>query len=272
MSHPRPVDRSPEPVTVDSLAEDLRALGVEAGQTLLVHGSLSSLGWVCGGAPAVVDALQAVVGESGTIVMPTMTPWNVNPAEWDHPPVPESWYEPIRQQMPAFRPQVTPASGMGAIAECFRSYPGVLRSDYPKVSFAAWGAVAEAVVAEHLLEYPFGEGSPLARVYELDGDLLFLGKSHATNTSLHLAEYRVDEARDTVTNTSVTLVDGDREWVQWEDIPISDEDFPRCGAAFERERPGAVERGTVGVGDAALLSQPALVDFACEWFARNRTW
>jgi aminoglycoside 3-N-acetyltransferase len=162
--------------------------------------------------PRPVDALQNVVGEAGTILMPTMTPWNVDPAEWEHPPVPESWYEPIREQMPAFRPQVTPAREMGAIPECFRSYPGVVRSDHPQVSLAAWGVDAESVVAAHPLEYPLGEGSPLARVYDRDGDVLFLGTSHATNTSLHLAEYRVDEAQEPVTNTSVTLVDFAREW------------------------------------------------------------
>jgi len=69
MSEPLPEDRSPEPVTVESMASDLRALGVEAGQTVLVHGSLSSLGWVCGGAPAVVDALQRVVSPDGTLVI-----------------------------------------------------------------------------------------------------------------------------------------------------------------------------------------------------------
>ncbi|MFC6726116.1 AAC(3) family N-acetyltransferase, partial [Halobium palmae] len=46
-----------EPVTTDSIVSDLRDLGVERGDVLLVHSSLSSLGWVSGGAPAVVDAL-----------------------------------------------------------------------------------------------------------------------------------------------------------------------------------------------------------------------
>ena len=55
------------------------------------------------------------------------------------------------------------------------------------------------------------------------------------------------------------LVDGEREWVEWTDIAFDDGDFPECGAAFERERPEAVERGAVG--DATLMVQRELVDF-----------
>jgi aminoglycoside 3-N-acetyltransferase len=257
-------------MTVESMTSDLRTLGVEAGQTVLVHGSLSSLGWVCGGAQAVVKALQRVVTDDGTIVMPTHSPGNMDPADMGNPPVPESWYETVREQMPPYRPAVTPTRGMGVIAECFRSCPGVRRSDHPQHSFAAWGADAEFVTDDHSLAYSFGEESPLARVYELGGDVLFLGTDHATNTSLHLAEYRSDLDIETTTQASAILVDGEREWVEWPDLAFSDEDFPTCGAAFERDHTEAVASDTVGVGDATLLDQPQLVDFAVEWFGANR--
>ncbi|WP_247731314.1 aminoglycoside N(3)-acetyltransferase [Halovivax limisalsi] len=271
MSETLPEERSSVPVTVDSMADDLRTLGVEDGDIVLVHGSLSELGWVCGGPQAVVDALQHVVGADGTIVMPTHSPGNMNPADMGNPPVPESWYETIRETMPPYRPESTPTQGMGAIAECFRTYPDVLRSDHPQHSFAAWGADAEFVTEGHTLAYSLGEESPLARVYDLDGDVLFLGTTHATNTSFHLAEYRADLDLGTATQQSAILVDGEREWVEWDDIDFTDEDFPECGEAFEREHPDAFVTGTVGVGDANLLSQRALVDFAVEWFEANRS-
>jgi aminoglycoside 3-N-acetyltransferase len=252
------------------MASDLRDIGVEAGQTILVHGSLSSLGWVCGGAPAVVDALQQVVTESGTIVMPTHSPGNMEPSEMEQPPVPESWYETIREQMPPYRPAVTPTQGMGAIAECFRSCPGVSRSDHPQHSFAAWGADASFVTEGHSLSYSLGEESPLARVYDLDGDVLYLGTTHASGTSIHLAEYRANLDIDTRAWGSAMLVDGEREWVRWEDIAFDDGDFQACGDAFERERPDAVETGTVGVGETNRLDQRSLVDFAVEWLEANR--
>lgn len=252
------------------MERDLRELGLERGQTVLVHGSLSALGWVCGGSTAVVDALQRVVGTDGTIVMPTHSPGNRDPTNMESPPVPDSWYDAIRDQMPPFRPAVTPTQGMGAIAECFRSYPAVRRSDHPQHSFAAWGAGAEFVTADHSYDYSMGEKSPLARVYDLDGDVLYLGTTHATSTSLHLAEYRADIELGEKTHASAVLVDGDREWVQWDDVDFTDEDFPDCGAAFDRKHPDAFETGQVGVGDAKLIPQRDLVDFGAEWFEAHR--
>ncbi len=163
-----PEDRSDEPVTVDRLAADLRDLGLAAGDTVLVHSSLSELGWVCGGPVAVVDALQQVVTDDGTLAMPAHTGDYSDPGNWQHPPVPDEWEETIRETMPAYRPAVTPCRRLGAVPDTFRSYPGVVRSRHPVVSFAAWGAEAAAVTADHSYDEPLGEASPLARLYERD--------------------------------------------------------------------------------------------------------
>jgi len=63
---------------------------------------------------------------------------------------------------------------MGVIAEWFRSHPAVRRSDHSQHSFPAWGNDAEYVTEGHPYEYSMGEESPLARVYDLDGDVLDL--------------------------------------------------------------------------------------------------
>src|SRR5260363_196115 len=54
-----------EPRTQHSLMRDLRLLGVMPGETLLVHCAMSALGWVAGGAEAVVRALLDAVTDAG---------------------------------------------------------------------------------------------------------------------------------------------------------------------------------------------------------------
>ena len=257
-----------EPVTADAIVEDLRELGVMPGETLLVHSSLRSLGWVAGGAQAVVEALQRTVTEDGTLVVPTFTAQYTDPAAWSNPPVPDEWVETMPERMPTFRPAVTPTRSVGAVPECLRSHPGAVRSRHPTYSFAAWGADAEAVVADHPYENGLGEASPLGAIYDRDGSVLLLGVGHAVDTSLHLAEYRAAFPKEQASHRVPVLEDGERTMVELEDVEISSDDFEALGAAFEREV-GARE-GPVGAATATLLDQPALVDFAVEWLEANR--
>ena len=261
------IDRTPEPRTRLSLAADLRRLGLEPGAVVIAHSSLSSLGWVCGGSVAVVQALIDTVTESGTLVMPTHSGDYSDPAQWQSPPVPESWVEPIRENMPAFDPRTAPTRGVGHVPETFRAWPGALRSSHPTVSFAAWGKHASFVTRKHSLDYSLGEGSPLARIYELDGQILLLGVGHESNTSFHLGEYRAPGARR-VEEGSPILEDGRRVWRTYNDIELNEEVFGEIGADFEKAV--AVRSSGVGSAEAKLFSQRRAVDFAQEWVAQRR--
>lgn len=130
------------PATSRSIIEDLVSLGVRPGNVLLIHSSLRALGWVCGGAPAVISALLDALGPTGTLVMPTHSTQLTDPAGWTSPPVPNSWRQIIREQALPYNPAITPPRGMGAIAEAFRSWPGVMRSAHPLFSFSAYGTRA----------------------------------------------------------------------------------------------------------------------------------
>lgn len=268
MSEADAIERTDEPVTPERIADDLSALGIEAGDVLIVHSSLSQLGWVPGGPPAVVDALQEVLTEKGTLVMPTHSTQYTDPSWWENPPLPDSWLVPVRESMPAFRPEVTPTRGMGAIPECFRTYPGVRRSRHPAYSFAAWGAHRDEVIEGHTYEDGLGENSPLARVYDLDGDVLLLGVGHDSNTSLHFAEYLADWGGGRSESGSPVLVDGARRWITYEELDVDSGDFADLGADFEEEH--EVVRGQVGATEARLIPQRELVDFGVEWLEANR--
>ena len=264
------IERCSKPITTDSLVNDLRALGVESGMTLLVHASLSSLGWVCGGPVAVILALEEALGEEGTVVMPTMSAGYTDPRGWRNPPVPDGWKETIRASMPVFDPDLTPARRMGTIAETFRTQAGTLRSAHPHASFAARGPQSTRITADHSLDHALGEGSPLARIYDLNGWILLLGVDHENNSSLHLAEYRAEyPGKRERPNGAPLRIGGVRRWVEILDLDVDASDFPRIGEAFAKET-GQTRSGSVGSAPASLMPQRALVDFAVEWMEAHR--
>lgn len=257
------------PHTVQSLSSDLRLLGLTAGDTVLVHSSASAIGFVAGGTQAVVQALLDVLGPDGTLVVPTHTPDNSDPTRWRHPPVPESWWQPIRERAPGFDRDRTPSRWMGVIAEAVRTWPEALRSDHPQVSFAAVGRRAAEVTGGHQLDDALGERSPLGAVYRLDGKVLLLGVGHDSNTSLHLAEWRQPSPPRGVAGASIRRPDGSSAWISWTDVTEQTDDFEQLGAAFEAAV--GLSSGRIGCAAARLASQRALVDFATDWMADHRS-
>ena len=258
--------------TVESLQADFKALGIEKGMVLLVHSSLSAMGWVCGGAVAVIIALQEVLGETGTLVMPTHSTDLSDPSQWENPPVPESWWQTIRETMPAYDPDLTPTRSMGKIVETFRKGKGVLRSTHPQSSFCARGPQASYITDNHSLAFGFGEHSPLARIYDLGGSVLLLGVGHSNNTSIHLAEHRANFPTKRVVQEGAPVSQaGSRAWTTFENIDVDASDFDRIGEDFLRSDAGkVVQHGNVGNANCQRMPQRAVVDFAVDWLEKNR--
>lgn len=255
------------PRTRDSLAADLRALGLQPGMVVIVHSSLSSIGWVNGGSVAVVQALLDVIASDGTVIMPAHSGEYSDPSFWQHPPVPEAWWQIIRDTMPAFDPRLTPTRGMGRIAETFRAWPGTLRSSNPQDSFAARGQYAEFITANHALEDGLGERSPLARIYDLGGYVLLLGVPYGNNTSFHLGEYRAPGGKMAVQGTPI-MENGQRVWKTFTTLEVDSDCFDELGTDFEKAHP--VKIGLVGSATTRLFSQRAAVDFAQQWMTEKR--
>lgn len=257
--------------TRQSLATDLRALGVRAGQVLLVHASMRGLGPVRGGAAAVVAALRDAVGSEGTLAVPTGTAGNSDTSRLYLTRTAGMTDEQIGRHKTAMRPfdpATTPSDGMGRIAEQVRITPGAVRSAHPQSSFAALGPMAHKLADGHAVDCHLGESSPLARLYEIGARILLLGMGYPACSAFHLAEYRYVDHPPTRRYRCVIAVDGRATWHEYRDVVLDDRDLGDLGADFDRT--GLAVRGRVGQADCRLAPLAAAVDFAAEWLRRHR--
>lgn len=252
------IQQSSRPQTRSSLANDLRELGLREGMTVIVHSSMKSLGWVCGGPVAIIQALQDVITSKGTIIMPAHSADISDPREWGNPAIPEEWVTEVMNELPPFDPNVTPTLAMGAISESFRTYPDVKRSYHPVHSFSVWGENSAEIANNHSLDNGLGDESPLAYIYRNGGYVLMLGTDYETNTSMHYGEHKATGIKK-VKKMSPILENNQKVWKEYVEIDYDEEKFPTIGEKFEKEY--ELNKGNVGNASASLIYQPDLVNF-----------
>lgn len=158
----------PAEITRAQMTDTFRQAGLIAGDSVIIHSSFRSLGPVAGGPDAVLDALLEVIGPRGNLMLPTFNYTR---------PLPEPYYDPA----------TTPAR-TGIIVETGRKRPGAVRSLHPTHSVAVIGPDAEALTRDHLIGRAFGIGSPIDRLAQRGGKVLFLGVSHTANSTIHVGE------------------------------------------------------------------------------------
>jgi aminoglycoside 3-N-acetyltransferase len=268
---PRPDGHQDRGLTRESLATDLRRLGVTPGQILLVHASMRQIGWVSGGAADVVAALRDILGPAATLVVPTCTADNSDTSRLYLARTTGMGPDEIRlyrEAMPPFTPE-RPSVGMGRVAECVRTMPGAVRSEHPQTSFAALGPQARTLMTGHEPDCHLGESSPLGRLYEAGAWMLLMGVSYEACSSFHLAEYRYLPLPPRQTYSCVITEQGTRRWWSYEDVVLDDRDFAPLGAAFDRT--GYVTQGYVGQAECRLAPLRPAVDFATQWLRQHRS-
>ena len=157
--------------TKEQLKRDLYNLGIRAGDTVLMHSSFKSLGGIEGGAEAFFAAFTELLGEDGTLVLPTLS------------------YSYVTAANPVFDRNET-KSCVGYLSEYFRTcVKGVIRSMHATHSCAAFGRLAEELTRDHELDdTPVGPNSPFTKLPKVGGKILMLGCNFASNTSMHGVE------------------------------------------------------------------------------------
>lgn len=267
MSEASVIQKSIRPQTKETLKEDFQKLGIQKGDIVLVHSSMSQIGWIAGREIAVIEALIETVGEEGTIVMPSFSGENSQPELWQNPPVPHQWVHIIKQSMLPFDVYKTPTREMGKIAEAFWHYPQVLRSNHPQVSMSAYGLLAKEIIENHELSPGFGKNSPLQKLYDLNAHVLLLGVDYDHCTCLHLAEVWQEHPK-WYKNGACIYENHQIVWKEFLDIDYDDSDFLQIGKAYEKRN--SIKKGQVGLALAKYIDLKSLCDYAYDWMKTNR--
>ena len=217
--------------TRESLARDLRAIGIDEGDVVFFHSSLRSLGWVEGGAGAVVDAFLETVGPEGLVVVPTLT------FTFAHGDLARF----------AFDPEETP-SRVGKITDTLWRRPNAFRSAHPTHSIAGIGRRAEELVQGHDRTSTFGKDGPYRRYVDWGAKIMFLGVEMRCNTTLHAIEDWLDLPYLQVEEAKAKGPNGKPRIVKVYKSPMGDRDFYRPGAKVQRllEKSGMIREGKVG--------------------------
>ena len=232
-------------MTKSQLIQQLGALGVEAGGVLLVHAAFSRIAPLDDGPRGLIEALQAALGEQGTLVMPSM-------ADDDDTP---------------FDRRTMPCRGVGVLADTFWRMPGVMRSDSPH-AFAAVGPQAARITLRHPVDVPHGLESPPGRVYELDGQVLLLGVGHDADTTIHVAE-NIAGVRYRQPKHATVMEEGRPRRYEYGETDHCCENFRLLDSWLETR--GQQRRGRVGHGEARRARSRDVVAAALERLRENET-
>jgi aminoglycoside 3-N-acetyltransferase len=250
------------------LADDLRALGLTAGDTVMVHASVRAVGEIAGGPDEIHLAIKDVITNSGTLMMYASCPQYVDEiGRGNLSPAQEAE---LLEKLPAFNPETArSARDNGALVELLRTWPGS-RVNHHVVRFVTWGRHAEDLFALQPWDYAFGRGSALERFLDLNGKILLLGCDHDTVTFLHYAEHVADFPGKRVSRYQVPVLEnGAREWRWMEEIDTSeggahlhwpDRFFARIVDAHLRATSN--EGGRVGNARTYLVRARNLFDFS----------
>jgi aminoglycoside 3-N-acetyltransferase len=146
-------------------------LGIKPGDVVMSHISYDRFEGFTGTLGDVIRSLQDAVGDSGSLLMPTI-PFRSTALEY--------------AQSGQITDVAKTPSHMGLITEIFRRMPGVVRSIHPTHPVAAWGRKAQEIIRDHhLAKTPCGKNTPFLRLLAHNGKILLLGTDIRVMTFFH---------------------------------------------------------------------------------------
>lgn len=153
----------------NTLVNDIKNLGIQAGMVVFLHSSFKSLGF--DGTPQeVIQAFQEVLTKEGTLLLPALS------------------YKTVNKDHLVFHYYDTP-SCVGALSEAFRQSADVKRSLNPIHSVCAWGKLQDTFTKDHELDkITLGKHSPYKKMLEHNAKICMLGCSLKPNTFMHYVE------------------------------------------------------------------------------------
>jgi aminoglycoside 3-N-acetyltransferase len=252
----------------EQLANDLRTLGIEAGDTMMLHASVRAVGEVAGGPDQIHLALKDVLTAQGTLIMYGSCPRYYD--EVGSGNLTKEQEAEILEKLPAFDPLTArSARDNGALVELFRTYPGS-RVNRHVARFVVWGKRADSLISEQPWNYAFGLRSPLDRFLGLDGKILLLGSDHDAVTFLHYVEHVAEIPNKRIRRFQVPVLDdGRRAWRSMEEFDTSgdgahanwpDRFFAKIVDAYLAATGN--QGGRVGNALSYILRARGLLDFA----------
>ena len=215
-------------VTKEDLKSIFIDLGVSKDASIMLHGSLTQLGYLINGPQDIIDSLLETIGENGNLLFPSHTRQYTDPADWKDPPVPDTWVEIIRKEMKIFDPKTSPIERRGILGDAFLRYPGVERSNHPLNSTAVIGKDAKYFTNNHPIHASEGIGSPCYKLYENNGHVLLLGVSIEAATVIHTAEFIADVPY--LKNSDVKILinkNGENQFIKMDKYPGTSEHFEK---------------------------------------------
>jgi aminoglycoside 3-N-acetyltransferase len=234
---------------IDSkLTRDLRAIGLQGGDVVLVHTSYRSLG--IEHPEALIQALIQAVGETGTLLFPALS---------------------YNQTPPTVHNTLTTPSCVGFLPEYVRTRPGTQRSLHPTHSVSGIGARVGELLGDHGHDTtPCGPHSPFHKLLHCGGKILMLGCGLRPNTTMHAIEEYTQPPYLFGAPLAYTLTDATGTTFTKSYIP---HDFEGFGQRYDRVAALLDDRqlvsGQIAAASAYLIDAQALYQQAFAQLSRD---